>query len=219
MDSSILSEIIGGIVAIVLAVIAYLEKRKVKQKDAQIASLQEEKKSSDLRLNLVDKILDIALLGKIQDAVKVIFEETKADRFLILVAINGKVNFNVVSVIYEQHKDTNYRGNAIARYRNLEIDEDYRAMLKDAEAKSCIEVNVDEMRDCLLKRIYQVEGVKHSNVRHLLRLPIDSDNDVLVYSSVATHDNEIFNVLEKTIFLTQYNSTIIPSLRHMISEF
>lgn len=219
MDSSILSELIGGIVAIVLAVIAYLEKRKVKQKDAQIASLQEEKKSSELRLNLVDKILDIALLGKIQDAVKIMFNETKADRFLILVAINGKVNFNVVSVIYEQHKDSEYRGNAIARYKNLEIDEDYRIMLKNAEVNSFIEIEVETMRDCLLKRIYQVEGIKHSKVRHLLRLPIDDDNDVLIYSSVATHENEYFNVLEKTIFLTQYNATVIPSIRQMINEF
>lgn len=220
LEPYILSEIIPAVTAVIIALIPfYFEKLKNKKKDQQIAQLKEDKKNSELRITIVDKILDISLLGKIQDAVKNMFDETKADRFLILVAVNGKVNFNVVSVIYEQHKDSEYRGNAIARYRNLEIDEDYRNMLKEAEAKGYVEIDTQTMPDSLLKSIYKVEGVNHSKIRHLLRLPIDEGNDILVFSSVATHEEDSFEDFEKMIFMTQYNSTIIPSLKQIISEF
>lgn len=219
MDSSIISELIAAVVALISVMLTAWEKKKNREKDLKIANLEREKKNSDLRLNLVDKILDISLLGKIQESVYEIFNETKADRFLILIAINGKVNFNIVSVIYEQHKDSKFKGNAIGRYRNLEIDEEYKYMLKEAEIKSFIEIDVEKMDDCLLKRIYTMEGVKHSKIRHLLRLPIDDENDVLVFSSVSTHLNKKFNVYEKTIFLTNYNSVILPSIKHIIEEF
>lgn len=91
-------------------------------------------------------------------------------------------------------------------------------MLKEAEVKGSVELETKNMTNSLLKIIYQVEGVNHSNIRHLLRLPIDEGNDVLVYSSIATHEQNAFEDSEKMIFLTQYNSTIIPSLKQIIDE-
>ena len=168
-----------------------------------------------LRGNVLDKILDLVLLNDIKTATDTIFKETKADRFLILIAINGKVDFNTVSVIFERHK--NSTSSAIARYRNLQVDAEYRAMLKESERNNYLIVETSAMRECLLKDIYTLEGVNHSEIRHLARQPLDKDNDCLVYSSIATHKTPKFTRLELTTIQTQIDSVIKPTIQKMLN--
>lgn len=203
---------------------AYSEKKQNRKKDELISDLQKklekskaEKNESQLRSEVVERLLDITLLSNIRSAVNTMFEETRAERFLILIAINGKIDFNMVSVIFEQHKSNNHI-NAIARYRNIQIDDYYRQMLKKAERTGVVEFEVDKMPDeALLTQFYKHEGVKNSKVRHLLRQSIDGENDVVIFSSVATFDDEPFTLQEKSLFLALYDSAIIPALKGMLS--
>lgn len=214
-----------GLIGIIIpAYWGYLENKKNRKKDLRILQLEEELEKNqqvliecDLRSQIVERLLDISLLSQIREAVDVIFEETKATRFLILIAMNGTIDFRTVSVIFEQHKGKS-KINAIARYRNLSIDDSYRQMLKKAEKNGVLDITVDQMdNEALLKQIYIMEGVRYSRIRHLLREPIDHNNDVVVFSSLATHIDEPFTLTEKMVSLTQFDSTIIPALRMMIN--
>lgn len=187
---------------------------KLNKKEAELEEQKTETKGYELRGNVLDKILDIVLLNDLKTACTTIFKKTKADRFLILIAINGKVDFKTVSVIFEQHK--NSTSSAIASYKSLRVDHDYVQMLKDTERNGVTQLNVAEMKPCLLKEIYQMEGVKHSKVRHLLRKPLDEENHCLIYSSIATHTDEAFNVMEKVIIQTQMDSVIKPTILKML---
>lgn len=188
--------------------------QKLEQKDMELEDQKNETKGFELRGNVLDKILAIVLLNDLKTACTTIFKKTKADRFLILIAINGKVDFKTVSVIFEQHK--NSTSSAIASYKSLRVDADYVQMLKQAEHDGVVQINVAQMKPCLLKEIYQMEGVKHSKVRHLLRKPLDEENHCLIYSSITTHSDEAFNVMEKVIIQTQMDGIIKPTILKML---
>lgn len=162
----------------------------------------------EIKIDFFNRIMDLSNVSKIKYAVDEIFQRTKADRFLILVAINGKHDFNVVSVIYEQHAHSDSTVSAIGRYHNISIDSHYKEMLKITEQMPVVNLHTDEMPESLLKDFYKMEGVKHSKIRFLARKPIDNDNDFLVYSSCATHEDEAFTREERALISAIYDGQI-----------
>lgn len=174
--------------------------------------LKKEKEETQIKLDFLNRIMDFEFINEISESVARMFEKTKADRFLILVAKNGKVDFNIVSVVFEQHKKLEYRINAIARYRNVHIDNDYRQLLKEAEKNGVVRLEVEKMHDSVLRDFYLNEGVKFSKIRFLARKPIDNDNDFLVYSSISTHESKDFTKNELVEIKTQYEGTILRAI-------
>lgn len=194
------------------------KKRNLEIRNLELAneSLERENKDYKLKLQFYNKIMDLPFINAISGAVDEIFKETIATRFLILIAKNGKEDFNVVSVVFEQHKNKDYRINAIARYKNVLVDNEYRKMLKNAERFGVVEFEVNTMPQSLLRTFYEMEGVKFSKIRHLARKPIDDDNDFLVFSSLATHEDRYFNDQELAFVKTQFEGTIMPALQNIM---
>lgn len=206
--------LIGAVPVLVTSILIHV--REIRKKNNEIQKHIQEKEEHRIKGDVLDKILDFSSFNKIKSAVDEIFLATKADRFLILIAINGKTDFNIVSVIFEQHKTTKYQVNAIARYRSLKIDDNYRQMLKDAEFHGMVKLSTSEMENSLLKDIYAIENVAYSDIRHLLRLPIDDNNDVLIYSSLATHNERPFTNIERTRANIIYDSSIKNILKEVL---
>ena len=217
MDLNIIIPAVVG--SAVTALGFYLNYRiKLKQLRVENKALADQSKSDNLRLEYFNKVVDFESISAIKEAVDNIFANTRADRFLILIAMNGKTNFNVVSVIFEQHKNTKYSMNAIAKYRNLSVDDNYRQMLKMSESIGVVRLKTDDMKPQILKDIYELEGVKYSKVRHLLRKPLDDGNDFIVYSSLATHSEEDFTNKERVIIKSAYEGVIKPKIEEVISN-
>ena len=185
----------------------------------EIARLHEEKADISVKLSFIDRIMDIPFFNELAHSINRIFKATKADRFLILIAKNGSKEFNLVTVVFEQHKNDEYKINAIRRYRNVDISEDmhYKQMLRNAERKGVQELDTSTMPNCLLKQFYLEEKVTHSKVRFLLRKPIDAKNDFVVFSSLATHNPVPFSIREKVFVKTEYEGTIIPALKEVVN--
>ena len=180
------------------------------------------KEDGELRIiagSVFDKLGKFDSFLKIRNAVDGLLDETKADRFLILVAINKIRDFNDVTVIYEQHGERAKGNNAILTYNHIEIDDHYREMLKRAELYGPVNLDVAAMQPCLLKDIYEIEGVRHSKVTHLHRESIDSENDAVFYSSIATHQDEPFDSLEVTKIRLAYQSQIVPVFKKMFELY
>lgn len=168
-------------------------KWKVERKDK--LSLQKENDALKQEVEDLSEVvrLDFEMFNDIKDSVDMIFEKTKADRFLILTGTNGKTNLRFVSVIYEHHKKNNKISlsiGAVNKYVKFEFDDSYRRMLKQIEATGCINYDVKLMEDGDLKRIYENEEVNFSNVFFLCRIPMDSENDRLFFCSISTHSDE-----------------------------
>lgn len=194
-----------------------LQKLRIDSRKKELINnkLRTENKHNELKLDFLNRIMDLTSVNQIIEAIEKVFTLTKADRFLILVAVNGKEDFNVVSVIFEQHKK-NYKVNAIGTYRNIRIDQTYKQMLKNCEVNDVITLCTKEMPNSLLKSFYEVEGVQFSKVRFLARKPIDGENDFLVFSSLATHNEKDFTPREKTIIKTIYETAIKPNINNVL---
>lgn len=190
------------------------EKRRleIEQLKLENEKLKSEKEETEIKLNFLNRIMDLEFINKISESVNRIFDKTKAERFLILVAKNGKEEFRIVSVVFEAHKKAEFRINAIARYRNVHIDNEYRNMLKEAERYGVVQLETSKMPDSLLKDFYEMEGVTFSKVRFLARKPIDDNNDFLVYSSISTHEKTDFTKRGLTYIKTEFEGVIMPCI-------
>lgn len=192
------------------------DKNLFEKQKTELKTVKKENREYEIKISLFDRIMDITAINMIKESVNRMFNQTKADRFLILIAINGKHDFNVVSVIFEQHKSSLGEYNAIGRYHNINIDNCYRNILKRSEHEDYVLFDTATEKNCLLKDFYDIEDIKHSLIKHLVRKPIDEDNDFLVFSSVATHDDNEFTNLEKTILKTEYESHIIENINKVL---
>lgn len=216
MNEKIVIALITMVGVLVPAILLHI--REMSKKDKEIQKHKNEKEDHKIKAEVLDRILDFTAFNLLKEAVDELFRTTRGDRFLILIAINGKEDFNVVSVIFEQHKNSDYKVNAIARYRNLGIDAPYRNMLKEAEALGSVSLDINNMKDSLLKDIYKIESIQYSDIRHLLRIHVDDRNDILVYSSLATHDERGFTKLGRTRADLIYNSSIKKILKDVLEK-
>lgn len=144
-------------------------------------------------------VSSLSSIMQVRDMINNLIITTPVDRFLILVAINGKTEFRTATAIYEQwddefrkHDDPHLTVSATNEYYKYEIDNSYREMLRVAETSADgVHYRVDEMPDCVLKDIYDFEKVKYSSVVFLRRVSnYDMDgNDMVIYCSIATHQD------------------------------
>jgi len=168
-------------------------------------------------INFVERLLDLRSFSLIRDAVQEIFEATHADRFLMLVAPEKVGMVSHVTVIFEQHKGVGMVS-AIARYRNLAIDDHYRDMLALSEKYGNVHMRVKEMPESLLKNIYLSEKIERSKVRFILRKKVSDKTDILVFSSTASHKDQEFSPEHQLVIQTIYDSTIIPRMKQIMGE-
>jgi hypothetical protein len=198
------------LVAILTAIVGPSILEWVKSKFAKKKEIKKEL-SFSLTLNKFNLLKDI-----IDD----LFKKTKVDRFLILVAKNGKEDFKFATAIYEQHSDTDkvkLSFGAVGKYVNFQFDDNYKQMLKEAELKGLYRFDAVKEPDSDLKNIYLAEGVKYSSIYFLKRIK-DYDgegNDCILYSSFATHNNQGFDSndhIAKKIVVDKIKSSIINEL-------
>ena len=222
MEAGIVIALISVSGVIVAATINYFKDIKVKRLEAKIKEAVQKAEDAELdsnertlKLGALNRLLDFTSFNEIRDSVDRMFDRTKADRFMIIIAMNGTTDFRVISVIFEQHKNRKWKVNAIIRYRDVEIDERFKQTLKDAERYGCVDFETATMKPQLLKDFYIIEKVKHSKFRFLHRQSIDDKHDVVIYSSIATHEDEPFTSIEETIIKTEYEG----SLRHTIKTY
>lgn len=209
--------VMGVLLLPVVSYAIYMHKEHYKMKEDNIKKddVIEEYK---LRNEVLDEVISITSASYITNAVNCIFDKTKSERFLLLFAINGKNHFNIVSVFFEQHKTGAFPVGAVARYRNVKIDKCYREMLIQAELEGSFLINAELMPESLLKNIYELEGVTHAQITHLLRHSMDKDNDVLLYSSCGTHKKAPFTKKELFYIKTKYDSVIIPNVIKLLKK-
>jgi len=200
MTEGVLISVISFIGVSITAIITAYYNIKVKR--LELSNTTNAKQVAKLRAELtcINVLFEYNLIALINRTVDDIFKNTKAEQFIILFALNGKTDFNFVSVCYEKTKSSKTSG-AIYRYVRVQIDDHYRQMLKYVEKDHQVYLDVANMQECLLKNIYQsiAEGVTYSGVHFINRSPLDEDNDTLVYCSMATTDPEDFSKQERSM--------------------
>lgn len=216
MDPTIIVAAITGLTSVLGVGLPLWFKNKKTEKERDNAQAQI--KDTELQLSIYNSLLTMQSVSNIAKAVDLMFERTSANRFLILVGLEVNGFVKTVSVVFEQHQDEKNRVNAIARYHNVDIDDHYRQMLKDAEKYGKVDMEVSTMQPCLLKNFYEVEGITYSKVRFLHRKEVEPTKSVLAFSSIATHSNTSFSDQEKAFMKAMYDSSIVPVIRGLFQD-
>lgn len=223
MDTTIIIALIGAASVITASYIAYRKDVKIRQLQLERVELEATINKNntiiqdrEFKISTLDKLLDFQAFNQIKDSVDRIFQQTKAEQFLLYIAVNGKTDFRLVSVIFEQNQDNKYKINAIIRYRDVEIDDAYRKLIKDVEADGTVNIETAKMKPQLLKDFYTIEKIKFAQIRFLHREHLNDDDDVLLFGSLATHANTDFTKLETAIIKSEYEGSIKSTIREFI---
>lgn len=126
--------------------------------------------------------------NEIERQIHGLFRDTKADRFLILQARNGKDKPTKTTAIYQ----TRDGGQRDFDYIDFPLDDDYRQRLELTEYSGPHVIDVAGIPDSFIKAVYQNEEVHHS-----VWWPIAREDykrySIIVYASIATHSEEPFD--------------------------
>lgn len=215
LNTEVIITILTSLTTIVVTLIVFRKELKLKRVEQENKKLKQENHSSKIELSCLKVLFESTFYHLLSQKIHDLFDNTKADRFLILFAINGKDTFKHVTVCYEAYKDSRYAG-AISRYVRLSIDDSYKTLLKGIESSKYISLTTSSMpKDSLLYNIYSSESekIKHSVVKFLGRKAVDADNDVLFYCSAATRQAKRFTNKELTNI--RYN---VDSIRAHIDD-
>jgi hypothetical protein len=203
---AVLTAIIGP------SILEWVKSKFAKNKENKV---KKEEKDSGLMFSLTLNKFNI-----LKDTIEELFAKTKVDRFLILVAKNGKEDFKFATAIYEQHADNDkvkLSFGAVGKYVDFQFDDNYRQILKEAEIKGLYRFDVDKEPDSDLKNIYISEGVNYSTIYFLKRIKNydGEDNDCILYSSFATHDTEAFSPndhINKKLVVNKIKADVIDEI-------
>lgn len=220
--------LVASVLALIGTLITYFADRKRKGLEIKNLELENESLKVEIankkiqenvhvqKLNFYDDVIKLVFVNAIQDAVAEIFKNTSADRFLILIARNGKTDFKFADVILDFFENHSEKVDAVRIYTNVELDSQYKVMLKSTEAHGFFDLETASMPDQILKHFYQIEDVKFGRTMHVARLPIDENNDFLIYTSVAKHQNVAFTDMEKTYFDLIHNNSLRPNIKQLL---
>jgi hypothetical protein len=219
----IFSKLVDFLGVLAVPVFAYLGIKAQRNKN-KLNSEIELSKEMILHHNAAELIavefLQMKVMSDLNKVVEETFQETNADRFLVLMAANGIEKYKVVSALYESSKsDKELRVvDAVRRYQNILIDDQYREMLYMAEQYGLVWLKTNEMEDCLLKELYVSEGVTESFIFFLFRKSMSEKNDVMLYTSLATHCKDGFSLMQRTLLQMQVQSQIRPMIKSIFDE-
>lgn len=199
MNAEIVNALISlfGLLTVTFGGAAYNFRIRNKELKLKNLHLQEEIQDKSLSLQM-----DLQMFNQIKEVVEEILLKTKADRFVILTATNGKFELRFATAIYEHHKKCDKVTLSIGatnKYIKFEFDSEYRKMLKEVELYGYMNLETSKMRNSDLKSIYESEEINFSNLYFLQRSAIDANNDRMFYCSAATHENNNFLQKENII--------------------
>lgn len=191
--------------------------RKDKAKQREIDELNLKNVTNKTNINVLSKLLNLRIFAKFELFAKRIFKLFNADRFLILMAVNGKISPNKTTVIFsEEAFDVKNLIPPSERYVEVPIDDWYKKMLNRIEYIGVEVIKVSEMPNCILKDFYEDEGVVFSIVFFLKRYKLNEENDAILYSSIAMHKEEGWTNSTINIIISMTKNNILPYLDKII---
>ena len=168
-----------------------------------------------------DVLASMRLTLELGEMIADLFQDTKVTRSVMLVLINGKTDFRTTTVVFSHHavsRQVQFSIGPVGSYSNMEIDDYYRVMVKSVEQNGISRQSRSNMPDCMLKSIYESEGVNHSNI-YLIHRFQDFDgkgNDAVLIKSIGTHYEDGFTNVEELrikIVVDWIKSKYIPGIK------
>lgn len=189
--------------ATAIAVAVVTKKSELRQKEiAKIAYAEAENKKQDAekyKAQAYQVKKDFAKLlviwGKTIGDIDRLIDETEIDRFLMLTAINGIEHPRETTAHFQKRE----RGQKKYEYTEIQIDDHYRQLLKQAIQEGYVYFVVDDLPDgVLIKNIYLMEGVKSSMWILISVNDLGDGKKSITYASLSTHQDGGISAMTQT---------------------
>lgn len=218
IDTTIILALISSITAVLLVFVNYYKDKKMKLLEHGLKEAKNNERKVKMEISVLNRLLKISVHSKISNAVNKLIYSSNIDRYMIFVAVNGVTDFRKVAIIFEKYRDDHKKEiaereeEALALYKSVSIDNEYKDMLKEAELYKQVYLDVATMPQCMLKDIYLYENVRQSAISFLFREKIDGENDVVCFCTAATMNNKELTEADKTKLKLTISGTIIPAI-------
>lgn len=198
-----------------------LHKEEIERKDKEHAQklelLELQNTSNRINLSVLRNFQKMKFFSELEKFSKKIFNMLGAERFLILIAVNGTTRPNKVSVLYGNEVEEYQNDLTLEeRYFETPIDDCYREMLYYVENNTFKLLKIEEMGDCYLKSFYIEEGIQTSLVFFLKRYSINDRDDAVIFCSIAVHKYVEWTFFKCTSAINLTRSKVISILDKIV---
>lgn len=197
------------------AILAYVNLRQKKDK----------KELKEQNIKLIDNVYQtkVAKLKELYDlqhfslltrAVRQLFKATKIDRFTVMFVMNGKVDFNYLTVLFDKDANNPDIG-GVSPYAKFDVDAVYKKMLKEMEFQKFYWATVGAGKMGDIETYLALENIKCIGWMYTKRIPLDEFNDIVVYCSMSTIEKGMNNQ-DKAKARLFYQGKILPELLEIL---
>jgi len=174
---------------------------EIKEKALQLekAKLEKEKKVNELlkdniyttKLRTLKQVFDVKSFSRLESMIREGMNGTPFDRFTIMFLMNGKVEFNFMSVIFDQHQNKPMVG-LDSPYSKIRIPEDYHEIITSLPQGRGHWIKAPFEEVSTMAEYMRLEEIKQIGWFKIRRIALDDFNDLLVYCSWSTQlDKEV----------------------------
>ena len=155
----------------------------------QLRKERSARRSAEGELNLQTLALNFGTFvhdwATVLDEIDALMNETAIDRVLFLQAWNGTEAMRYTTAHFQRRAE----GQVPRNYISVAIDQDYQNRLRDIQRAGYLLFDVHTIQECLIKGIYDAEGVTSSLWTHIKDVQVGDDGRAaMLYLSFATHE-------------------------------
>lgn len=177
------TEVILGIFAVGLTLWSKHQSELLKTKEKENTLLKDNIYST--KISKLKQIFDLRYFSAIEHIQHKVFDETCADRLTIMFMMNGKVNFNYMTVLYD-HSSKRPDVGVESPYLKVRMSDRYmntisNLRINDSHWESWPFSEWGELGDYI-----EMEGIRHLGWYKVRRVALDEYNDLLMYLSWST---------------------------------
>lgn len=192
-------DMVGNIIAFLAVIVsawAIIDNRRNKKRvDSLSQDMDKFKKAlviNGIQYNLT--VLDQFYKNKkIREHAEFLTTNTAVDRVLFFVGTNGKTDMKTVYCIdgyVNKHSPEAQTADELTqRWIAFKVDVSYTQMIRKAKRFGIYKIDVSVMDDCVLKRVYESEGVTHAWLFIFAIEDLEGGNVAIYYCTIATHEN------------------------------
>ena len=199
--------LLGSLAAGIYAKIAGKEKKKLKRENEYL-------KDNIYRQKIVKikELMDLQRFSSMEKAILKCFDSTQIDRFSVMFVMNGKTEFKFLTVLYDQSEIDHNLG-SISPYTRFPIDHNYKKMLAEIEEGSFVWRSDKDFGVGLINDYLDLEMIRLIGWAFIKRIPIDEQNDIVVYCSFSSTSTSALSLMELRKIELMFTGKILPEMQ------
>lgn len=215
MDKGIFVEIIQYIGLLTTAIFGFISAERGKRiKEMKVVKQDLRDSLYDVRLLRVKEVFNLRRFSILEKEIKRLLYNTRIDRFTILFVMNGKTDFDYLTVLFDQILGA--EGGGVSAYNKFKVDDIYKATIKEIELHKYKWIDTRQNFG-IVGEEFRIEGIYEALFNFVERVRIDSFNDVILYSVASTHSPRKLTEKERRVIQLITRQKIKPMVQEIIS--